>query len=220
MSRAVVLFSGGQDSTTCLFWAKQYYDEVKAIAFDYGQKHSIELEQAKEIANIANVELFIYKFNDLSTVNESGLISGGEIKTEKTKDGLPVSFVPNRNQLFITVAHGLAKKLNFDAIILGVSQEDYSGYPDCRLEFIRAIEKATNLGSNSNITIETPLIYKTKAETFKMAERIGVLQLIINETHTCYNGNRELKHEWGYGCGECPACKLRENGYREFKRFS
>lgn len=216
MSRAVVIFSGGQDSTTCLFWAKNRFKEVSAISFIYGQKHSIELQQAKKICKDAGIDLKIIDISFLSDISNSALTSNGDIN-KKNEKGLPASFVPNRNQLFITLAHSFAQKINADNLVTGVCQTDYSGYPDCRQIFIDDLEKVTNYGSDANIKIHTPLIYLTKAETFLLAEKEKCLDIVINDSHTCYSGNREVKYEWGYGCGECTACIKREEGWKEYK---
>lgn len=216
MKRALVIFSGGQDSTTCLAWAVKKFDQVFAISFNYGQKHSVELHQAKKICEILNVEQTIVDISFLSQIAESELLKfNGDVNKINDK-GLPSSFVPNRNQLFITLAHALAQKLKLDAIITGVCQTDYSGYPDCRQDFIDLIETATNVGSGSNIKILTPLMYLTKGEIFELANEYNALDLVLEQSHTCYNGNRILRQHYGYGCGECEACKLREKGYEEF----
>ena len=210
----VVIFSGGQDSTTCLYWALNRAVEVEAISFNYGQKHKIELEQAAKICKDAGVRHTVIDVSFLDTIVESALTSNGDVNVLNEK-GLPASFVPNRNQLFITLAHAYAQKIKADTLVTGVCQTDYSGYPDCRQVFINAIETATNIGSEEKIKIETPLMYLTKAETFKLAETEGCLKIVVEDSHTCYNGDREHSHEWGFGCGECPACTIREKGYNE-----
>jgi len=215
MKKAVVIFSGGQDSTTCLFWALNRYDVVEAITFNYGQKHSIELECAKTICEKVNVKQTIIDISFLNTIVESALTSNGDVNVINDK-GLPASFVPNRNQLFITLAHAYAQKIGAQTLVTGVCQTDFSGYPDCRLDFIQSIRSTTNLGSASNIQIETPLMHLTKAETFKLAQDEKCLDEVIELSHTCYNGDRSKLHFWGYGCGDCPACLLREKGYLEF----
>jgi len=216
--KAIVIFSGGQDSTTCLYWAINRYKEVEAITFNYGQKHSIELEQAKIICEKENIKHTIIDMSFLNTIVESALTSNGDIN-QVNKKGLPTSFVPNRNQIFITLAHSFAQKIGAETLITGVCQTDYSGYPDCRESFIKAIEWSTNLGSQENIKIETPLMYLTKAETFLLAEKEKCLIEVINLSHTCYNGDRTNLHIWGYGCGECPACELRKKGYIEYSKL-
>lgn len=214
--KALVIFSGGQDSTTCLAWALNRYDTVEAITFNYKQKHSIEVNQSRKICEKLNVKQTVIDISFLDKLVESALTSNGDVNLLNDK-GLPASFVPNRNQLFITLSHAFAQKINAQALVTGVCQTDYSGYPDCRQEFIDAIEQVSNLGSQSDILIETPLMYLNKAQTFELAEKEGALSLIINESHTCYNGNRENLNEWGYGCSTCPACELRIKGWQEYK---
>jgi 7-cyano-7-deazaguanine synthase len=218
MKRALVIFSGGQDSTTCLYWAMKRYDEIHAITFNYGQKHSIELECAKEICSINNIKQVIIDISFLDTIVESALTNGGDVN-KLNKKGLPSSFVPNRNQIFITLAHSYLQKIGGGDLITGVCQTDYSGYPDCRREYIDAIELATNLGSDERINIITPLMFLDKAETFKFASDEGFLNEIVNLSHTCYNGVRDNIFEWGAGCGECPACQLRAEGWRKYKEL-
>lgn len=214
--KALVIFSGGQDSTTCLAWALNRYDAVEAITFNYKQKHSIEVEQSRKICEKLNVNQTVIDISFLDKLVESALTSNGDVNLLNDK-GLPASFVPNRNQLFITLSHAFAQKINAQTLVTGVCQTDYSGYPDCRQEFIDAIEGVSNLGSQSDISIETPLMYLNKAQTFELAEKEGALSLIINDSHTCYNGNRKNLNEWGYGCSICPACELRIKGWQEYK---
>lgn len=218
MSKAVVIFSGGQDSTTCLFTAINRFDVVEAITFSYGQKHSVEIEQAKLICDHQKIKQTIINIDFLQTIVDSALTSNGNVN-EKNEKGLPASFVPNRNQLFITLAHAYAQKIGADAIVTGVCQTDYSGYPDCREIFIRMIEQATNLGSDSKIRIAAPLMYLSKADIFKLAHEENCLGRVLEYSHTCYNGNRTNRHPWGYGCDDCPACELRKNGYNEFLKM-
>lgn len=217
VKKAVVIFSGGQDSTTILYWAINMLgaENVEAITFEYGQKHSIEIEQSKKICELAGVKQTIIDISFLGTIVESALTSNGNVN-ELNDKGLPASFVPNRNQLFITLAHAYAQKINAQWLVTGVCQTDYSGYPDCRHEFIEQIEKASNLGSDSNISIQTPLMYLNKKETWELADKLDCLEQVVMLSHTCYNGNRETLNNWGYGCGECPACVLRENGYTQY----
>lgn len=217
MSEALVIFSGGQDSTTCLYDALDKYNLVHAIMFRYGQRHITELDCAQEICIQERVP---YKLVDLDFMNNlvnSALLNGKDDISKKNENDLPASFVPNRNQLFITLAHAYAQKLGIKYVITGVCQTDYSGYPDCRESFIDAIENASNLGSGKYIKIVTPLMYKTKAQIFKMAADLGKLSNIIRFTHTCYEGDRTNFNDWGYGCGKCPACELRAKGWEKFK---
>ena len=217
-TKAVVIFSGGQDSTTCLYWALKRYDIVEAITFNYGQKHSVELDCAKAICLKENVKQTIIDTSFLNTIVESALTSNGDVNVLNEK-GLPASFVPNRNQLFITLAHAYAQKINADTLVTGTCETDFSGYPDCRNEFIESVAKTSNLGSASDILIETPLMWLNKAETFKLANDLDCLKEVVEMSHTCYNGDREEKHEWGYGCGDCPACKLRAQSYLTAKEL-
>ena len=210
--RAVVVFSGGQDSTTCLFWAKKRYKEVIAVSFDYGQKHSLELECAKDICKKYDVEHHIMDLNLLNQLAPNSL-TRVDIKVDKKKeeDKLPNSFVDGRNMLFLTFVAVFAKQRGINTIITGVSQSDFSGYPDCRDVFIKSLNVTLNLAMDYQFEVLTPLMWIDKAETWKLADDLGVLDIVKNETLTCYNGIK------GNGCGECPACTLRKNGYLKFK---
>lgn len=220
MKKALVVFSGGQDSTTCLGWAKNRFDYVESITFDYGQKHFVEIAQACKIAGVLGVKNTLLSLDAFSQLNDSALINGNlDISSShSTHTNLPASFVPNRNAIFFTLAHAFAQKQGIDNIIIGVNQTDYSGYPDCREEFVKALELALNLGSEANITFHYPLMHLTKAQTFTLSKEEGVLELVIDESHTCYNGDHTHKYVWGYGCGECPACILRRIGWEEFAK--
>ena len=215
---ALVLFSGGQDSTTCLFWAKDRFESVEAVGFDYGQKHRVELEQAEQIADEAGVPFTVY--------DARGMLKGSSALTEHEKDvsatheqdeDLPASFVPGRNALFLNLAaaHGYRQE-TFD-LVGGMCQTDYSGYPDCRRVFIDSMETSLSLAMDRDFCIHTPLMYLTKAETWKMAADLGVLEVVRKDSHTDYNGDRSELHEWGYGQLDNPASKLRAKGYREAK---
>jgi len=219
MSRALVVFSGGQDSTTCLGWAKNRFDEVETITFDYGQKHRVEIEQARKIAEALHVKNTLLSLDAFSQLNDSALIDGSQDigAQHSVHTNLPASFVPNRNAIFFTLAHAFAQKQGIEHIIIGVNQTDYSGYPDCREPFVKALELALNLGSEANIAFHYPLMHLTKAETFALSKVEGVLDLVIDESHTCYNGVHTHKHAWGYGCGECPACVLRKQGFEAYQ---
>ncbi|OEF99919.1 7-cyano-7-deazaguanine synthase QueC [Vulcanibacillus modesticaldus] len=211
--KAVVVFSGGQDSTTCLFWAKQRYKEVIAISFDYNQKHKLELECAKDICKKHGIEHHILDLNLLNQLAPNSLTRVDiEVDKEAPKDRLPNSFVDGRNMLFLTFAAVFAKQRGINQIITGVSQSDYSGYPDCRDVFIKSLNVTLNLAMDYQFEIHTPLMWINKEETWKMAYDLGVLDIIKNETLTCYNGIK------GDGCGECPACKLRNKGYQDFEK--
>ena len=210
--KAVVVFSGGQDSTTCLLWAKKRYKEVIAVSFDYGQKHSLELECAKDICKKYDVEHHIMDLNLLNQLAPNSL-TRVDIKVDKKKeeDKLPNSFVDGRNMLFLTFVAVFAKQRGINTIITGVSQSDFSGYPDCRDVFIKSLNVTLNLAMDYQFEVLTPLMWIDKAETWKLADDLGVLDIVKNETLTCYNGIK------GNGCGECPACTLRKNGYLKFK---
>jgi 7-cyano-7-deazaguanine synthase len=214
------VFSGGQDSTTCLGAAAYAHgaDNILAVAFDYGQKHRIELEQAAVIAGKLGVDFQVVDVPALRLMESSGLVTGGDVASghEYLKD-LPASFVPARNALFLTIAFGLAMEAKASMIYTGVCQTDYSGYPDCRSEFIEKLNLALIVGYQSAIKIVTPLMDLTKAETFRLAEEVDVLRIVIEDSHTCYNGERGLVHEWGRGCGTCPACVLRAKGWNEYR---
>jgi 7-cyano-7-deazaguanine synthase len=216
-SSALVLFSGGQDSTTCLFWAKRQYKRVEAIGFDYGQKHKIELQQAKEIADIAGVPFHV--------INIDGMLKGWALtehdkdvsaRHEKNKD-LPASFVPGRNALFLTIAASHAYNRDICDLVGGMCQTDYSGYPDCRRVFIDSLQTSLSLAMEKDFIIHTPLMYLTKAETWKLAKELDVLEIVRDYSHTDYNGDRVTYNEWGYGKLDNDASILRAKGYNEAK---
>lgn len=211
-NKAVVVFSGGQDSTTCLFWAKQRYSEVIAVAFDYNQKHKQELECAENICKKHNVEFHVLDLNLLNQLAPNSLTRRDiEVDKDAPKEGTPNSFVDGRNLLFLTFAAIFAKQRGINTLVTGVSQSDFSGYPDCRDVFIKSLNVTLNLAMDFQFEVETPLMWINKAETWKMAYDLGVLDIVKNETLTCYNGIV------GNGCGDCPSCKLRKKGYLEFK---
>ena len=216
ISKCMVLLSGGQDSTTCLFWAKTKFDQVEAIGFDYGQKHIIELTQAAKIAEMAGVQF--------SIINLKGLLSGSSL-TDHTKDhndkhhinqDLPNSFTAGRNALFLTLAAAKGYEQGISDIVTGTCQTDFSGYPDCRRRFIDAQQLAVSLALDTDIRIHTPLMYLTKAETWKLAKDLGCLDIVIDYSMTDYNGS-ETKNEWGFGNIDNPAAALRAKGYFEAK---
>ena len=214
---AVVVLSGGQDSVTCLGVALSKHQRVVAVSFAYGQKHVTELHQAAAICDKLGIMHSLIDLRFFAQMVTSALTSNGDVNAEHpNKPGLPASFVPNRNALFLTLAHAVAQEVGAKTIYTGVCQTDYSGYPDCRADFIVMLEQALNLGYQTDIRIETPLMYLTKAETFELADQVGILPVVIEDSHTCYNGDREHRHEWGFGCGKCPACELRAKGYHEF----
>jgi 7-cyano-7-deazaguanine synthase len=207
--KAMVLLSGGQDSTTCLFWAKKKFGAVETVSFDYGQRHKIELKSAKKIAKLAGVKNTVVSVKEYETIKNSALLDAkADVeKKHRLNKKLPATFVPGRNILFLTVAAALAYTKGINDIVIGVSQVDYSGYPDCRAEFIRSMEKSLALGMESPLKIHTPLIRLDKKQTVLLAKKIGALKYMAY-THTCYEGKKP-------GCGKCPACVLRAKGFRE-----
>jgi 7-cyano-7-deazaguanine synthase len=210
--RCVIVFSGGQDSTTLLFWAKKKFEEVIALSFNYGQKHELELQCAKDICKKHGVEHHILDMGLLSQLAPNALTRTDiEVDKSSPEEGLPNTFVDGRNMIFLTFASIFAKQRGINLIITGVSQSDFSGYPDCRDIFIKSLNTTLSLAMDYQFVVETPLMWLDKSETWKMAYDLGVLDIVKNETLTCYNG------VIGNGCGECPACKLRKNGYVEFK---
>ena len=218
---AVVVLSGGQDSVTCLGVALRSFDQVHAIAFHYNQKHSIELEQARLICDKLGVPLTLMSIPALAELGDSALVGtdGDVTKAHPFNADLPASFVPNRNALFLTTAHAFAQHVGADTIITGVCETDYSGYPDCRQVFIDKLQDTLNVGYQTNIRILTPLMNLNKAQTFALAEEVQILDIVIDDSHTCYNGDRSKSHEWGKGCGKCPACELRKAGFEEFLKM-
>ena len=212
---ALVLFSGGQDSTTCLYWAKKQFSQVEALGFRYGQKHEVELDQARIIAGMAGIPFHI--------MDISGMLQGSAL-TEHDKDvsaahelnsNLPASFVPGRNAVFLTLAASYAYTKGIADLVGGMCQTDYSGYPDCRRVFVDSLQTTMSLALEKDIRIHTPLMYLTKAETWKLAYDLGVLEIVRDYSHTDYNGNRSEYHAWGYGKLDNPASVLRAKGYEE-----
>ena len=207
-NKALVVLSGGQDSTTCLFWAKKEFKEVYAISFNYGQKHQHETAIAQSIAERAGVSfklMDIYFISQLAT-NCSLTDSSIEMDEEKPEGSFPNTFVPGRNLFFLSIAAVYARSLGIRDIVTGVSQTDFSGYPDCRDSFIKSLNVSLNLAMDEQFVLHTPLMWKDKAETWEMADNLGVFDIVRNETLTCYNGIT------GDGCGHCPACLLRRKG--------
>ena len=217
--KALVIFSGGQDSTTCLGWAMRKWGtkHVLAVTFDYGQRHKVEIKVAKQIVKKLGVEHLVFKFDLFSKLGDSALVKPKESVKGKVNK-LPVTFVPGRNIMFLTIASAIAYKNNIANIVIGVSCVDYSAYPDCRAEFIRSMRASLAKGLDSNIKLQAPIINKTKAETFLLAKKFGVLEETML-SHTCYDGDRSKWNIWGYGCGKCLACKLRRKGYNEFLKM-
>lgn len=208
VKKALVLHSGGQDSTTCLAWALKKFDVIETMSFDYGQRHKIELEAAKRIAKKLHLKHAVIKTDIFSTLGKNALTHRQKIKVPK--NGLPTTFVPGRNIFFLTVAAAYAYAHAIDHIVTGVCQTDYSGYPDCRKTTIRSLEKTLSYGMDRKFKIHTPLMHLTKAQTIALIERLGHFDL-LGLTHTCYEGKTPP-------CGRCPACKLRAKGFKEAKR--
>jgi len=220
---AVVLFSGGQDSTTCLFWALNHFEKIRALGFDYGQKHDVEVEQAKKIADKVGVP---YDIIDMEGTLEGSALTehDKDVSADHEKDeDLPASFVPGRNALFLSTAASYAYNRDIRDLVGGMCQTDYSGYPDCRRVFIDSMETSLSLAMDVDIRIHTPLMYLNKAETWKLAKDLGevaghdVFETVRVDSHTDYNGNRSQWNEWGYGKLDNPASKLRAEGYEEAK---
>jgi 7-cyano-7-deazaguanine synthase len=224
---ALVLFSGGQDSATCLAWALERHARVETVGFDYGQRHAVEMEARLRVRDGMAVSLpaFADRLGPDHVVDLTGFGAIGEtaLTTDRAIEigarGLPTTFVPGRNLVFLSVAAALADRRGLDVLVGGMCETDFSGYPDCRRDTIEAMSRALTLGLDKPVPIETPLMALTKAQTWTLANRIGgagLVDLIIEESHTCYRGDRAHRHAWGYGCGECPACELRASGWAEW----
>lgn len=225
---ALVLFSGGQDSTTCLAWALAGFDHVETVGFAYGQRHAVELDCRDPLrqAIAAGFPQWATRLGadhllDLAVLGE---ISDTSLTRERAiamgKAGLPDTFVPGRNLLFLTLAAAIAYRRGLGVLVTGVCETDFSGYPDCRDDTVKAMQVALNLGMNTRLRIATPLMWIDKAATWALAHELGgerLLELIVESSHTCYLGDRQHRHEWGYGCGKCPACELRAAGWRTFR---
>jgi 7-cyano-7-deazaguanine synthase len=228
---ALVLFSGGQDSTACLAWALARYARVETIGFDYGQRHAVEMQCRSTI--VAELRRSfphwapklgtdtVVKLDLLRELSDSALTREAEITMGAS--GLPTTFVPGRNLLFFTAAAALAYRRGIKVLVGGMCETDYSGYPDCRDDTLKALQVALNLGMDRRFVIETPLMWIDKAGTWRLAEELGgapLVDLILEHTHSCYRGDRGHRHAWGYGCGACPACDLRARGYQRYKSVS
>lgn len=224
--RALVLFSGGQDSTTCLAWALRRFGEVETVGFDYGQRHRVELDVRPGLRDgLGALALggrlgpdHLLPLDALGQVSETALTRDVEIGMAET--GLPTTFVPGRNLVFLTFAAALAYRRGCRHIVLGVCETDYSGYPDCRDDTVKAMQVALNLGLEARLVLHTPLMWRDKAATFALAQELGgdpLLRLVVEETHSCYRGDRTHRHDWGFGCGACPACELRAAGWRRWR---
>jgi 7-cyano-7-deazaguanine synthase len=224
---ALVLLSGGQDSTVCLAWALSRFERVETIGYDYGQRHKIELAQRAVVrSNIAKLKDWGSRLADdtvlelpaLQAISDTALTRDSEISFAAT--GLPTTFVPGRNLLFLTYAAALAYRRAITTLVGGMCETDFSGYPDCRNDTIQTLAETLSLGLASPIAIETPLMFIDKAATWDLAERLGgddLIRIIVDDTHTCYLGDRVHRHDWGFGCGTCPACELRAKGWNEWQ---
>ncbi|MFN3625226.1 MAG: 7-cyano-7-deazaguanine synthase QueC [Hyphomicrobium sp.] len=223
-SPALVLFSGGQDSTVCLAWALDKYARVETVGFHYGQRHAAELGQRdrlraalRELKPEWDARLgpdHMLELPELGRLSDTALTRDAEI--EMTSAGLPSTFVPGRNLLFFTYAAALAYRRGIRILVGGMCETDFSGYPDCRNDTLQALAKAISLGTDADFVIETPLMWIDKAGTWELTDKLGgraLIELIVEESHTCYLGVRSRRHEWGYGCGHCPACALRRKGW-------
>ncbi len=224
---ALVLFSGGQDSATCLAWALSRYARVETLGFDYGQRHAIELQVRKPVLDAIRAlkpewrerlgDDHLLDLSVLGEVSDTALTSDTAITMQA--NGLPNTFVPGRNLLFLTLAAALAYRRGMAVLVGGMCETDFSGYPDCRHDTLQALQSSLQLGMASDVTIATPLMWLDKAATWSLAEELGgmpLVDLIRSDTHTCYLGERGELHDWGHGCGHCPACELREKGYRQY----
>ncbi len=226
-SRALVLFSGGQDSTVALAWALERFDSVETVGFDYGQRHRVELDCRQVLRDkLPTLSLLcadrlgpdhLVDLAALGAISETALTRDTQIAFAET--GLPTTFVPGRNLIFLTFAAALAYRRGIKHIVLGVCETDYSGYPDCRDDTIKAMQVALALGLDRRLVLHTPLMWRDKAQTFALAKALGgqaLLDLVVEDSHSCYLGDRSTRHAWGYGCGRCPACELRANGYAAY----
>ncbi|MEJ0050809.1 MAG: 7-cyano-7-deazaguanine synthase QueC [Methylovirgula sp.] len=228
MTKALVLFSGGQDSTTCLAWALARFDHVETIGFDYGQRHRIELDQRAKIREkiVALRPGWVARLGedhliDLAVLGQiSATAMTRDVEIVMQENGLPNTFVPGRNLVFLTFAAAVAYRRGLTHIVGGMCETDFSGYPDCRDATIKAMQTALNLGMEKDFVLETPLMWLDKAQTWALAAELGgepLVDLILEDTHTCYLGERGVRHEWGYGCGRCPACTLRAQGWAKYR---
>jgi 7-cyano-7-deazaguanine synthase len=224
---ALVLFSGGQDSTTCLAWALDRFDRVETVGFDYRQRNRVELEARPKVrAAITTAfpdwaqklgEDHVLDLAALAAISDSAMTR--EVAIAARADGLPNTFVPGRNLVFLTFAAALAYRRGIRRLVTGVCETDYSGYPDCRDDTIKALQVALNLGMATRLVVDTPLMWVDKAATWRLARDLGgetLIEIVREETHTCYEGDRNHRHDWGFGCGHCPACALRAAGYAAF----
>lgn len=225
--KALVLFSGGQDSTTCLAWALSRYEYVETIGFDYRQRHAIELECRAPIIEALRTGFpewgeklgpdHLLEFGILGQISATALTQEKAIEIQS--NGLPNTFVPGRNLLFFTLAAAVAYRRGLSALVGGMCETDYSGYPDCRNNTITALQLALSLGLDHGFDLKTPLMWINKAKTWELADSLGgqtLVELVRTNTHTCYQGDHSTEHTWGFGCGQCPACEIRQRGYEQF----
>ncbi|MBR0669987.1 7-cyano-7-deazaguanine synthase QueC [Neoroseomonas soli] len=224
---ALVLFSGGQDSATCLAWALDRFAHVETLGFDYGQRHKVELDcRAAFRAAIPAIDPdwaarlgpdHVLHLDALGAISDTALTRDAEIRMGE--EGLPTTFVPGRNIVFLSFAAALAYRRGIRRIVAGMCETDYSGYPDCRDDTIKALQVALNLGMERRFVLETPLMWLTKGRTWRLAETLGgrdLVAAVVEHTHSCYLGDRSHRHHWGFGCGKCPACDLRAKGWAEY----
>ena len=225
---ALVLFSGGQDSTVCLAWALERFAHVETVGFDYGQRHVVELEMRQPLREkLAALKPewrmrlgddHVVRIDALAAISETALTR--DMQIEMGENGLPTTFVPGRNLIFLSFAGAVAYRRGAKHLVAGMCETDYSGYPDCRDETIKTMQRALSLGMDRELAVHTPLMRIDKAGTFAMALEIGgkpLLEVVVEDTHSCYLGDRTHRHPWGYGCGTCPACQLRAAGFAKFK---
>jgi 7-cyano-7-deazaguanine synthase len=226
--KALVLFSGGQDSATCLAWALDVFDQVETVGFSYGQRHAVELDVRARFADGLRerfpawaAKLGADHVVDLSVIKALGATAlTSETEITMGKNGLPTTFVPGRNIFFFTAAAALAYRRGVKHLVGGMCETDYSGYPDCRDDTLKSLQASLNLGLDARLVIDTPLMWRDKAATWQLAEDLGgtrLVDLIVEETHSCYRGDRTKRHDWGYGCASCPACDLRAKGWARYQ---
>ena len=226
-TRALVLFSGGQDSSVCLAWALARHGHVETVGFDYGQRHAVEMEQRSVVRDAVRArfpqwagrlgEDHVLDLRGFGAVGETAMTQDRAF--EVTEKGLPNTFVPGRNLVFLTYAAALADRRQLKFLVGGMCETDFSGYPDCRRDALEALETALNMGMAQDFVVETPLMWLTKAQTWGLAQDLGgeaLVELILEDSHTCYRGERGERHDWGHGCGDCPACDLRAKGWEEW----
>ncbi len=228
-SKALIMFSGGQDSATCLAWALDKFDYVETLGFNYEQRHSIEMQCRQRV--LANMRAafpnwtgtlgddHIIDLSALGAMSDTSLTRDVEISL--SEEGLPNTFVPGRNLIFLNFAAALGYRRGLTTLIGGMCEADFSGYPDCRIETLNAQMKAISLGMDRTFTLETPLMHLSKAQAWALAHELGgqgLIDLILEDTHSCYKGERKVRHDWGYGCGTCPACDLRAKGWESYSR--